>query len=190
VQRNGTASGAGQRLLAAGLAQAARPALHSRLVLCLLQAVEELQAHGRHRLGRLGIGPRFGSVLCARGHRQHCPSHLARPWPARRRLRALRRGAWCCGRRGGVEGRQVVVRTRPSRAPLGHVPASRASRASQSVASLSPRRRARRKGCNHHQNVHVPVLSAASTAGSRFRPPQHRPLYVSQRFPWRRFAVA
>ena len=52
---------------------------HSRLVLGLLQAVEELQAHGGRRLGRLCIGARLGSLLCTRIRRQHCSLRLSGP---------------------------------------------------------------------------------------------------------------
>jgi len=44
--------------------------------------------------------------------------------------------------------------------------------------------------CSGFQSVHVPVLSGASMACPRFPTPQHRLLCASQRFPWRKIAVA
>lgn len=129
---------------------------YSRLILSLLQALEELQAHGGGRLGRLCIGARFGGLLCARIRRQHCPLRLSGPRRLPRSLGALRWGPWCRGpggeARGGV-GRRLLVAgcwslVEPARRALPSTTAS-ASRASQIVASHATGPRARRCRCKH-----------------------------------------
>lgn len=73
---------------------------HARLVLCCLQAVQELQACDCRRLHCLGIGVGFGlhtkissairhpACLCALAERPYASSAVA----------------WCCGQRGGAAG--------------------------------------------------------------------------------------
>jgi hypothetical protein len=94
---------------------------HVRLVLCLLQALEELHALGRRLLCRLAVRIRFG--LHTNGPLSASLHALAPLCP-----RASSARAWCCGRwrgrRGVVNGllvdTQGVARSRRSPASLQH----------------------------------------------------------------------
>ena len=99
-------------------------------------------------------------------------------------------GGSCCRGLGGEERRgegrcrslvagrwsnQPVARSPPP--PLPHRAHHRWSQAFlQALAPADP-------AANMHKKPHIPVLSAASTVGSRFRAPQHHPLSSSQRSP-------